>query len=66
MNDTKVPDFLYTRFDDRQMKQIEFSQIYAKQFHHGADGHNNMMIIGKLIDVIKELVNPQIEIRSMP
>lgn len=34
--------------------QISFSRIYADDFHHGADGHNNMLIIAKLADKLDE------------
>jgi hypothetical protein len=51
----KVPGFLETRFDERQFKQIQFSLLYASGFAHGADGHNNMLIIAKLVGIIREL-----------
>lgn len=35
-------------FTPREIKQIEFSLIYARDFNHGADGHNNMSIVAKL------------------
>ncbi len=40
------------QFDERQLNQIRFSMIYAKDFHHGADGHNNMMIIAKMVELL--------------
>lgn len=42
----------FDQFDERQKKQIEFAILYAEQFHHGADGHNSMMIIAKLVDLL--------------
>jgi hypothetical protein len=36
--------------DERQQKQVAFSREYAKNYGHGADGHNNMLIIAKLAD----------------
>lgn len=42
-------------FDDRQLKEIAFSELYAADFAHGTDGHNGKMIIAqmaKLLDTI--------------
>jgi hypothetical protein len=50
-----IPAFLETRFDERQFKQIVFSVYYAQNFAHGATGHNDMLIIAKLIDIIREI-----------
>lgn len=41
-----------THFDDRQRKQIEFSRLYAREFSHGAIGHNDMLIIAKMADLL--------------
>jgi hypothetical protein len=40
------------RFDERANKQISFARVYAKEYHHGADGHNNMMIIAQMADLL--------------
>lgn len=42
-------------FDERQRKQIEFSAIYENDFHHGANGHNDMMIIAKMARMLSAL-----------
>jgi hypothetical protein len=60
---TEVPAFLSTRFDSRQLKQIEFSMTYADKFNHGADGHNSMLIIAKLVNIIREMANPQVKVK---
>lgn len=36
------------RFDSRKRQQIEFSRLYASQFGHGAQGHNDMEIISEM------------------
>jgi hypothetical protein len=54
-----IPGWLETRFDARQLKQIQFSLFYSERFAHGADGHNNMLIIAKLVDIIRELSVPK-------
>ena len=42
-------------FDTRQQIQIEFSALYAQDYHHGADGHNSMIIIAKMASILDEL-----------
>ena len=44
-------------FNERQIKEIEFCQIYAENFSHGTDGHNAKLIISKLVDIIHEIEN---------
>lgn len=41
-----------SHFDDRQRKQITFSRLYAKDFRHGATGHNDMLIIAKMAELL--------------
>lgn len=41
-----------TYFDDRQRKQIAFSRLYARDFSHGATGHNDMLIIAKMAELL--------------
>lgn len=45
-------DGWFGQFDKRQQDQIRFAVIYARDFHHGADGHNNMMIIAKMAELL--------------
>lgn len=40
--------------DARQRQQVAFSQVYASEFAHGADGHNNMLIIARLSSLLDE------------
>lgn len=43
-----------TLFDDRQMKEIKFSCLYARDFNHGTDGHNAKLIIAKFVDMLAD------------
>ena len=47
-----VNDGWFGHLDDRQQSQVRFAIIYARDFHHGADGHNNMMIIAKMAELL--------------
>lgn len=41
-------------FDDRQLKEIRFSQVYLEDFDHGTDGHNAKRIIAKMAKLLDE------------
>lgn len=45
----------FKHFDDRQLNEIQFSQIYLTQFNHGTDGHNAKIIIAKFADILDKL-----------
>lgn len=48
-----IPDPVwFQHFDERQRNQIRFSRLYASQFGHGADGHNNMLIISQMASLL--------------
>lgn len=38
--------------DDRQRMEIELSMLYARDFHHGTDGHNAKMLIAKMAQML--------------
>ena len=40
------------QLDARQLKEIEFARIYAKDFAHGTDGHHRLLLIAKLADLL--------------
>lgn len=42
----------FDNFDERQKKQIKFATVYEVGFGHGADGHNNMLIIAKMASLL--------------
>lgn len=37
-----------THFTERELKEIEFCQIYQRDFGHGTDGHNIRLIVAKM------------------
>lgn len=39
-------------FTEREVKEMDFSELYAKDFHHGTEGHNAKLIIAKLVALI--------------
>lgn len=42
-------------FDERQKNEIVFSQVYAREFSHGTDGHNAKLIIAKMAEILNEI-----------
>lgn len=42
-------------FDERQQKEIKFSQVYVNEFEHGTDGHNAKVIIAKMSALLDKI-----------
>lgn len=40
--------------DERQRKEVALARIYAADFAHGTDGHNRLLLIAKLADLLDE------------
>lgn len=38
--------------DERQIKELDLSVLYASDFHHGTTGHNQLMLIAKLSEIL--------------
>lgn len=41
--------------DERQQKELEFAELYAKEFHHGTDGHNRLLLLAKLSELLTRI-----------
>lgn len=54
------PEWL-TLLTERERKQVEFAQLYTKEFNHGTIGHNDLVLIAKLVDIINQDLIPAIE-----
>lgn len=39
-------------FDERQQKEIEFASLYMRDFSHGTNGHNDLLIIAKMASLL--------------
>jgi hypothetical protein len=51
--------------DDRQRAELSFSELYARDFHHGTDGHNAKMIIAKLSEMLDRVAAYGVDIQSL-
>lgn len=40
-------------FTKRQRKEIAFARLYARDFGHGTSGHNALIIISRLADMLR-------------
>jgi hypothetical protein len=38
--------------DNRQRKEVEFSESYARDYGHGTTGHNALMLIAKMSEML--------------
>lgn len=40
--------------DERQQKEVTLARVYATSFAHGTDGHNRLLLIAKLTDMLNK------------
>jgi hypothetical protein len=40
------------QLDERQRKQIAFAEVYVAEFNHGTVGHNDLVLIAKLAELL--------------
>ena len=45
-------DWRTTLLNDRQQKELAFSELYVRDFNHGATGHNLYVIIARLAELL--------------
>lgn len=38
--------------DDRQKKEMKFARDYALFYQHGTDGHNRLMLMARLAEIL--------------
>ena len=46
---------------DRELKELTFAIHYALHFNHGTAGHNRLLLIAKLADIIDSQHKPDTE-----
>jgi hypothetical protein len=44
----------FIKLDERQRHEVRFAQLYADTFSHGTDGHNRLLLIAKMADMLDE------------
>ncbi|MBK8200236.1 MAG: hypothetical protein IPK75_17965 [Acidobacteria bacterium] len=49
---TITSDWRTTFLNDRQQKELAFSELYVRDFNHGATGHNLYVIIARLAELL--------------
>jgi hypothetical protein len=42
------------KFDERQQKEINLAILYARDFSHGTTGHNALLIIAKMAQMLDD------------
>lgn len=43
-----------SHFNERELKEIEFAQMYEGTYNHGTPGHTHLVIIAKLAKLLQE------------
>ncbi len=43
-----------SELDERQQKEVLFARVYAEDFSHGTDGHNRLLLVNKLAQLLDE------------
>lgn len=42
----------FAKLDERQQNEVLFAIVYEAHFSHGTDGHNRLLLISKLVDML--------------
>jgi len=50
-------------FTDKEIKEIELALVYQLDFAHGTTGHNQLMLIAKLFNLLKVVEGQWLTIR---
>jgi hypothetical protein len=40
--------------DERHQKELLFARVYAQGFSHGTDGHNRLLLINKMAELLDQ------------
>ncbi len=46
------PNWRTTLLNERQQKELAFSELYVRDFNHGATGHNLYVIVARLAELL--------------
>jgi hypothetical protein len=48
-------DWIESFLTSRENEELTFAVLYAYHFHHGTDGHNRLMLLSKLNDLLETM-----------
>lgn len=60
-SDSKKNPSWYNLLTEREIREVEFARLYAKEFNHGTDGHNRLVLITKLVDILNQSYLPPLK-----
>jgi hypothetical protein len=40
---------------EREFKEVAFACTYAKEYNHGTAGHNRLLLIAKLVEILDNI-----------
>jgi len=68
MNDQSKPG-ANTKWEEllgaRELQEVHLAQIYAREFNHGTTGHNQLMLIAKLADMLNRVETNGVDIPKL-
>ena len=44
----------WDKLDERQKKELVFAECYARDFNHGTVGHNRLILLSRLAELLDE------------
>lgn len=55
----------YKLLTEREQKEVDFAGLYATEYNHGTAGHNRLILIFKLAEILSEIQenNPDVVFR---
>jgi hypothetical protein len=51
--ETGMP-YWFNELDARQQSEVRFAREYADRYSHGTDGHNRLLLLARLADLLDE------------
>lgn len=54
----------HSYFTERELKEIEFCNLYKSNFTHGTEGHNIRIIVAKMAELLDKSI-PNVELSNI-
>lgn len=63
---TETTEDWRNRLDERQRQEVAFATLYTTQFNHGTTGHNQLLLIHRLAELLEYATTHSGELPSPP
>ena len=51
--------------DERQRKELALAILYAREFAHGTTGHNQLMLIARLAEMLDRVEGSGVDVKQL-